>query len=222
MIPVGIAVGFVILLMLSNRHVTTPEGIPVIYDPNEYNMTIEKARSITQPIFVAYDKGTEPTDAQKIELRKAALMYDAANRFDPVSMEPYFQAGKAYLIVGDYETADERLRQLVSNQIYNMNSAGEDTVAEAKNLLSIVRGLEGQWPSALELANAAVKKHPDSAVYHTTRASAELQLNLLDAAKQDLEVAHTLDPNYKRAILLNALIASDKGLSKATDKTTGK
>jgi tetratricopeptide (TPR) repeat protein len=199
------------LLLLSYRPVKTPDGLDIITNIETYNTSLKQAEALSKTSFEASDRGQDLTPAQNADLLKAAKIFDAMNVFLPAKVGPYLGAGKAYMILGDNERADERLRQCMSNAQYDQSDAGKATVIEAEYLLSLVRGLENDWKTAYDLANDAAKSVPNSAYYLAARASANLQLKRVKEAKADLAKALMIDPTNRKALQLQLLISSVKG-----------
>lgn len=204
--PVCIIGGLAVLIMLSNRPAKTSDGIPVVADDNAYNQTAQQALQLGTNIVPAYDRGDPISDADQRTMLKSGQLLDAANGWHPERAGFFLEAGRAYLIAGQTEAADERLRQCISNGARRGTDISTEGIAEAMFLLSICRGQENEWKSAYELVNAADKGRPNVATYITQKASAALQLKQKDEAKTLLAKALAIDPNYKRAQQLKMLL----------------
>lgn len=201
---VGIAAA---LLLLSNRKITNPDGFPILDNPGDYDAANKEAEGLSLAHFKDFDHGVTLTDKDKKDLRRAAGLFDSMDRLYPAKIEPYLGAGKAYQIIGEYAIADERLRQCISNLPYASTDADRLSVIEAKYLLSVVRGYEGDWKSAFTLADSAVADSKGkSAIYLTARASAETQTGKESAARIDVAKALAIDPFYQRALDLQKLL----------------
>lgn len=209
--PIIAVVGLALVVFLSNRTVTTPEGLPVIGDADSWGATIHEAEELSKNHFIAADRGEELTDADRADLRKAAKLFDSANRFFPMKIGPFVGAGKAYQLTGELEAADERLRQAISNVQYAKTESDRNNVIEAQRLLSEVKARENDWDSAFKLADAAVKAAPNAPQYLATRASAEIQLKKLNEAAADIALALKLDPTNRDALRLKKLFDTEFG-----------
>lgn len=206
MAPIALLLGFGVVLVLSNRPVQTPEGLPVISDMSSYNQAIQQAVALTQKHFIAYDEGDTLTDADKADVRKGALLFDTANKLEPDRAGFYLDAGRAYLILGEVEEAEQRLMQCLSNAQLPNSDLKAEGVADAYFLLSQVRAMQLDFKGSLQFVTAADKKRPRVATYLTAKASAELQLKMMAEAKKDLGLALSIDPTYKRALALKRMI----------------
>lgn len=207
-VPIALAAGFALILVLSNRPVKTPDGLDVIDNPDAYNAVVKKAEQLSRPIFEAADRGESLTEQQKADLRQSIRYFDEMDVYQPTRVGAFIGAGKAFQLLGDFEQADERLRQCISNAQYDQTTTGKLTVIEAQHLLSEVRGMQGKWKDAFDLADQTIKAMPNSAVYLGTRASAEIQLNRIPEAKADIVKALVLDPTNRRVLDLQRLLQS--------------
>lgn len=207
-LPVGIIAGLAVLIMLSNRPARTSDGIPVVVDDAAYVQTAQQALQLGSQIVPAYDRGDTISDADQRTMLKAGQLLDAANNWHPERAGYFLESGRAYLIAGQTEVADERLQQCIKNGARQGTDISTEGIAEAMFLLSICRGMENEWTSAYELANAANKGRPNVATYITQKASAALQLKHLDEAKTLLTQALAIDPSYKRAQQLKMLLSA--------------
>lgn len=198
--------GFAVVLILSNRPLKTPEGLPLITDAASYNDAIRQEAAISEPIFAAFDRGEDVSDQDKAQLRKAARIADSANVLRPEKAGLYLESGRAYLILGDLDLADQRLQQCISNSRLQNADIATEGVSDAYFLLSQVRAQQGLWKDSLALATQADKMRPDVATYLTGKASAELQLKMIVEAKKDLSSALKIDPTYRRALQLQKLM----------------
>jgi len=204
--PIGLILGFVVVLVLSNRPVQTPEGLPIISDMASYNQAIQQAVALTQKHFIAYDQGDTLTDADKADVRKGAALFDTANKLEPDKAGFYLDAGRSYLILGELEDAEQRLMQCLSNAQLPSSDFKAEGVADAYFLLSQVRALQQDFKESLKFVTEADKKRPHVATYLTAKASAEVQLRMMPEAKKDLASALSIDPAYKRALALKRMI----------------
>jgi len=211
-IPVGLILGFIVVLIVSNRPLKSPDGLPLIVDNETYSEAIRQSVALTQSHFEAYDRGDTLTDADKADVRKGATLLDTANQRQPARAGLYLDAGRCYLILGDLDLAENRLLQCLSNAEQKNSDLQPEGVADAYFLLSQTRALQQDWKESLKLVTEADRKRPHVATYLTAKASAEIQLKMMPLAKKDLAEALRIDPTYKRAIALKRLIdIAEKG-----------
>jgi len=206
LIPAGLILGFVAVLWISNQPLKTPEGLPIITDMATYTNAMREATALTQKHFQDYDLGNPISDADKADLRKGAMLLDMANKLQPDKAGLYLDAGRAYLILGDIDEAEQRLLQCLSNSELKSSDLSGEGVADAYFLLAQTRALRQDWKESLKLVTEADKRRPHVATYLTAKASAEVQLKMLPQAKKDLAAALSIDPTYKRALALQRLI----------------
>jgi tetratricopeptide (TPR) repeat protein len=202
----AIAAGLAAVMVLSSREAPTPTGLPVIYDLDTYQREMQNAGVAAAPLFTAFDNGDELSEADKAMLRKCALMFDTLTTYLPQKAGPNLDAGRAYLATGDVETAEVRLQQCLNNSKLEKTDIHADGIAEAKRLMSMVRGQQGRWQEAFTLADEAVKAFPNVPMNFVQRASTEIQLNRIAEAKADVAKALALHPQNKRALQLQQLL----------------
>jgi tetratricopeptide (TPR) repeat protein len=207
--PLVIVGALLLVLLLSNRSVETPEDMGVIDTPDEYAKALQMAHEMTKPIFDKSDKGEEITEKEKDQLYKAARLIDNANRVSPEKTIPFLGAGKAYMLAGDLEMAELRFRQAINNAQFDASPGAKETGVEAQYRLSEVRFELHDYEGAFESANHAVKAVPDGIEYLTARAAALIQLKKYKEADADLHAALKLDPTYQKAIGLHKLLEAE-------------
>jgi tetratricopeptide (TPR) repeat protein len=204
--PVAIFGGLVVVLLLSNQTVKTPEGYKVVTTNQEYAAQIQVAHDITKPIFDKADNGESLSELEKDQLIKAAILIDSANRLHPESAIPFLGAGKAYLLAGSYDLAEARLQQAINNAEFDKNPGAKETGWEAYFRLSELRFKLADYQGAYEAADKAVKEEPSAIMYLIARARAALQLKKLDQADMDLNAALILERDNKDALALHRLL----------------
>ncbi|MEZ0325526.1 MAG: hypothetical protein ACAH95_06445 [Fimbriimonas sp.] len=205
--PVAIAAGLVLVLVLSNRDVKSPEELELIDSQDKYSQALMTAHEMTKPIFDKTDEGDEPTEQEKDTLYKSAKIIDNANRLLPDRTIPFLGAGKAYMLAGDLETAELRFRQAIHNAAFDKTPGSRETAFEAHYRLSQVRFKLRDYEGAFEEADKAVKGEPNGPEYLLARASALIQLKKYDEADRDIHAAVKLEPSNQEAIGLHALLA---------------
>jgi tetratricopeptide (TPR) repeat protein len=209
-----LVVGAALVMYMSNREVTTPEGVPLISNVSQYNDTLRRAVDLSKGPLEAYDLGDELTAGQLNDLREAARLYDGVDLFWPTKFAPYLPAGKIYYILGDQELAQERLQQCIENapleQDPSVRGVVNATVYEAHYSLSLVKFALGDYKAAYAEANIAASGVPNSANYLAARASAAVQLKKVAEARKDVEQALKLDPNNKKSLQLQTLLSHTK------------
>ena len=205
------ALGLGAAILLSNREVQGPDGVPLINNGQHYNEVLQEADTLVRKPFETADAGGDLTDEDRKNLRQAVKLFDAMNAFQPRKLGPYLGAGKAYALLGEYDLAETRLRQLISNvPIYEDNDAGRRAALEAKYVLSQIRFRQGKMQEAYDLADEVVKVIPDAPNYLIARASAAIELRKLDQAKADVANTLQLDPGHPRAKQLATLLKTAK------------
>lgn len=202
-----IAVG--VVMLLSNREPAGPDGTTLINNPSHYTQVLREAEDLVQVPFEMFDSGNDLSDKDRADLRKATKLFESLNQFQPTKIGPYLGAAKAYQILGDYESAERDLQQVLNNiPIYENNDNGKRAAIEALYVMSLVKFGQGNYEEAFKNADLAVTAAPKVPNYRLARASAEVQLKKLDDAKADLQAALELDPGHPKAKRLLKFIES--------------
>ncbi|AIE87799.1 tetratricopeptide repeat protein [Fimbriimonas ginsengisoli] len=210
-IPVGIVVALVMVLLLSNRDVPTPTGLPRIMDLDTYRRDLNNASQIAAPIFAKYDDGAEISESERADLRKCAQVFDTVSTFLPAKSGSFLDAGRCYVILEDWESAEQRLQQCLNNSTLKDSDFSPKGVGDAKRLMSVVRNQQGRFEDAYRLADEALKIDPSDASSLVARASAEVQLKHIPAARVDIAKSLQLWPGNKRALQLQQLLETATG-----------
>ncbi len=197
-----------LLVALSNRSVITGTGVPVLNDGTQYNDALKKSQELSLDRIHRYDAGESMTPEDKVPLMQAVKLTDGLSLVNPTEFGPYYLSGRLYVMLDDYERADERLKQCVINGKNLTSQEAQLTLVDAHYLRSIALVGLKQYKAAFEEANAAATIHPDSPNYLAGRASVYIQMNKIPQAKKDLAAAIKLDPNHIRANQLLKLISS--------------
>lgn len=198
-----LALGVVILL--SNRPAVGPNGEVLVGNVDQYTDLLKQTEQESRPLFEKAEID-DLTEEDKAKLNKVAKAFDSLNRFNPTAIGPFIGAGKAYYLAGDLGRAEERLRQCLANREYDKSEMAKFGYAEAKYQLSQVLFERKNYPIAYGLADEAVKAVPNAPNYYVARASAELQMNNVAKAVDDVNAALKLDPNHRGAKRLRLLL----------------
>ncbi|HSI71605.1 MAG TPA: hypothetical protein VK934_00390 [Fimbriimonas sp.] len=208
-LPVAIIGGLIVVMLLSNRPVDTPEGYTVVTNNDEYSEQIKAAHTLSKPIFDKADLGQPISQDDKAQLIKAAIMIDAANRLHPELAIPFLGAGKAYLLADQLDLAEARLRQAIFNADDDKTPGAKETGWEAYYRLSELRFKLKDYEGAYEAADKAVNGQSGSVFYLLGRARAALQLKKFDQADMDLNAALILERENKEAQALHKMLATE-------------
>jgi tetratricopeptide (TPR) repeat protein len=208
-VPIAIVGGLVLVMLLSNRTVNTPEGYRVVTTNDEYSEQIKAAHELTKPIFDKADLGQPISQDEKSQLVKGAQMIDAANRLHPDFAIPFLGSGKAYLLAGQLDLAEARLRQAIANAEVDKTPGAKETGWEAWYRLGELRFKLKDYQGAYEAADQAVKSQPGSVFYLLGRARAAIQLKNLQQADLDLNAALILERDNKEAQALHKMLAEE-------------
>jgi tetratricopeptide (TPR) repeat protein len=205
-----VVVGALVMVMvLSNREVNTPEGLGVVTSLDDYTKAIEMAHGLTKPIFDKADNGEELSRDEKEQLLRAAALIDNADRFLPDRTIPFLGAGKAYLLAGDLEMAEIRLRQCIDNARFDKTPGAKETGYEAYFRLSQARFQLGDYEGARDAATEAIKGEPAGVMYLLARARALIQLKKYVDADKDIHAVAALDKTNKEAESLHKLLEAE-------------
>lgn len=210
-IPAVLTVGIGLAIVLSNRPPEGPNGGVLINNPGHYNEVAKEAETLVQTPFYQADAGQELTQEDRDKLRKAIVLFDSMNAFQPEKLGPYLGAGKAHALLGEYEEAEQALKQVLLNMPkYENNDRGKLAVVEALYMLSIVSFEQKNYEDAFKHADLAVEAVPDVPNYRVARANVEVQLKMIPEAKADVDAALALDPEHPKAKMLKMLLKKAK------------
>jgi len=207
------------MLFLSNRPHVSSDGIEIFNNDSEYKIAVDKAKDLVEKPLERYDSGETLTAAELSALEEGAKLYEAANRFRPTDVMPYFMAGKTYQALGENEVAEERSRQAIYNgqaSLESMRSTGDPkqisaiqlTLADAHYIRSMALFGMKDFDGARDEADQATRMNPNAPAYHVAAARAYLELRQLPTASAEIKIALSLDPNNKLAKQLAKLINS--------------
>lgn len=204
-----------LLIFLSGRQTTTPEGLPLISTREEFETTLRRVVDGTKGILETWDRQGSITDAERKELRESARLCESLRYTAPENYLVHMLSAKIYLALGEQQLALERIRQCLNNiPIQTDPSIKEEvrlTEIEARYVLSLVLVSLGDYEQAYREANAAAEAIPSSANYLAARASALVQLKRLNEARRDVEAALRLDPEHTRSLQLRRLLVNAGG-----------
>ncbi|MEZ0326679.1 MAG: tetratricopeptide repeat protein [Fimbriimonas sp.] len=206
-VPLAIFGGLVLVLILSNREVKSPEDLGVIDTGEKYARALQIAQEMTQPIFKKADAGEALSDQEKDQLFTAGRLIDNANNLLPDRTIPFLGAGKAYMFAGDYGLAEQRFRQAINNVPFDKGTPqAQETGYEAHYRLSQLRFNIHDYKGAVEEATAAINGQPQGVEYYVARASALIQLKKYKEADFDLHSALKIEKDFQPAIRLHKLL----------------
>ena len=207
-----VGIGAVVLLSNHNRDIRTPSGLPVVGDIQQYNDVMGQAANLAAAPLQDYELGKQLTPEETAKIRQASKLVDAANEFKPstpgvaigqAKFAPFFLAGKLHAAVGEYEKADQMLRQgLYNAQNVRMDRSGVESVIDAMYERSRVLFQMGDYKDSYVEARAASKAAPAAPQYLVQLAKAALQLKKTDEAKEAILAALAIDPGTPGADML--------------------
>ncbi|MDX2065690.1 MAG: hypothetical protein SFX74_08120 [Fimbriimonadaceae bacterium] len=220
LIPILIFAGLAGLVVLSNRPALTPLGVPVVRDSAEYKRRSDEALELCRGPLEKFGDVQELTDDQRKDVEQAYKLYDAMFRYNPVAVEPPFQAGRCAYLLGDLREAEDLITQSIYNSEQglkqNAQSSDKTTVrniqltrAEAQYSLGLVYIQAELYEKAVGEFDAAIETVPNSPAYLAGRASALIQLRKLPEAMRDVATALALDPKHTRSLQLAKLIDAE-------------
>jgi tetratricopeptide (TPR) repeat protein len=208
--PLLVAVGAIGALILIARSGCTGEGsdVPLIRTAPEFQATLERARGLSEAHMAKFDAGEALTEAEKADLRKASKLFEGLVGFEPRRYQPHFGLGKIEFTLGNREKALRHLQQAVLSAPRDLenNELARLTVAEARYLSSLLYFEFEDWPRARDEGRAAYVLVPQSSLYATAWAAAEMQLGEEDEAIRILRIALLIDPENERAQQLLAFL----------------
>lgn len=185
--------------------------IPVVRTPQDFDRVSKEAQRLSESLVAKYDAGQALTEEEKRKLKQAAYDYEGMFGYEPERYPSTFLAGKIYYILEN----DEKAMFWLATCIQTPDLPGGDpdtyvqTLSEAHYLRSLVYFKQKHYKEASDEAALAVKYVPLSANYLVAQADAELQLGNLEAAKQLLQQALTLDPLNSKARPLAAFLGME-------------
>ena len=184
----------------------SPEGNTIIASGDQYREGVQKATELLRDPLSKSAQRLPLDDTDKANLREATRLVDSLSRFKPQDIVTYLFAGKAYAALEDTVVAKERYEQAIANGKFDNSEPAQASVVEAEFELSTILIRENEPKRAFELADKASKAFPNSAIYLTARASAEVQLQRYTEASADIAKALTIDPKYREANELKKLL----------------
>ena len=207
-----VVVGFLCVAALSNhsKDMKVPEGLFVVADDTSYLQGLQKANELSGKAMQDYQEGKQLTSEELVQIQTAVQWIDEANLYKPDKVGPFFLSGKAYAALGDYQKADEKLRQGLANVGNDKSEAMQMAAVDAHYELSRIHFAMGDYARAYDEATIAATAVPNAPDYLVARAKAALQVNKPDVAREELTAALAIDPNNAGAKLLSKFLESSQ------------
>ena len=203
----SIALGSMFVLMIGCRQ--SEFTVPQIRAGSEFEEFSRQTRELTEEPFLQFDAGVTLSDWQKLNVAKAALIFEGMANFDDSSYLTYMGLGRCRFVLGENQEAVEWLSKCIDRCKLD-EQIGKQTAAEAHFLIARCYRQMGEWLKALPEATIATEMIPMSADYWSELASAELQLGMPENAVAHVKKALSLDPTHRYANQLDRLIKAAK------------
>ena len=216
--PFGIVAVILIVLLLSNKTTTMPNGEPIIVSESDYNASLREVINLTHDGVANFNVGQEIDGKQKDDIRKAIRILDNMNVFKQTEAAGYFESGLLNYIVGNSDVANQQIQQALANAqlVPNLKSKTdqanlEGVIGDAHHILSLIFFDKHDYQTALKEVDEALKhvKRPNIFV---ARARINLELSKTDpkkkeSAQDDINSALSMDPNCPLALKLNGFMS---------------
>ncbi|MDR3689478.1 MAG: hypothetical protein P4L46_08880 [Fimbriimonas sp.] len=205
------------MLILSNRTTLMPNGESIIVSESDYNNSLREVISLSHDGVANFNVGDDVDQKQKDDLHRAIKILDNMNEFKQTEAAGYFEAGLLYYIVGDSDTAKQRILQALSNAQLtpNLTTAAqqanlEGVLADAHHILGLIAFDHHDYNTAMQEVDLALdhvkKSHLIRPNIYVCRARVELELKKTKQAQEDIEAALASDPNSPQALRLKDFI----------------
>ena len=132
----------------------------------------------------------------------AAEKYIQSTKIDPTYTEAYYRAGKAYYVLGDYETARQNLERAIDNN-------GEHV--QSLKLLGDIDAKEGNDNKAVNWYSKAVEANSNYYIAHYALGKSYYKLQQKGPALSALNNAVMVEPTYSKAYELIGVIEQSNG-----------
>ncbi len=200
----GIAIiVLVLVLALSNRSGTMPNGVPIIASDEAYQDALNRVLVRTNKAVRKFNTGQELGAQDRADALWGAKTFDAMNAWRPEPAVGYYEAGFLYYLAGDTDRCSLNLTQSIYNSALPANNSSandrfnvEGIIGDTHHLLSLIAFDRHDYQTSVKEATIALQHRIDHQQYYLARARAEVQLNQKPAAEKDLGDALKLDPNY--------------------------
>jgi len=222
-------VSIAVVVWLSNM-IATHNGRQVIVTPDQFKQQAEVGADLAQPGVSNFNMGKEITPQQRKDLERAAGIFDSLDDYKPTESAGYFEAGLCYYLIGDTDTALNRVQQSLNNAAVNPpldtvqgRANLEGVVGDCHHLISLIAFDRKQYDMAISESSAALQHRNDRPLYYVARARAEIEKSsqdqqktgkvsaddkaLVKAASSDLKAALKLYPNFPPAVQLEGLVS---------------
>ncbi len=201
-----------IVVLLSNRTTTMPNGEPVIISESEYNASLREVINLSHDGVANFNVGVELDSKQKEDIRKAIRILDNMNIFKQTEAAGYFESGLLNYIVSNTDVATLQIQQALanSNLTTSLKSKSdqanlEGVIGDCHHILGLIAFDHHDYATALKEVDEALLhvKRPNIFV---ARARIDLEMKKKDAAQDDINSALAMDPANPMALKLNELL----------------
>jgi len=203
-----------LVLVLSNSTARMPNGESIITTESGYNDGLREVLSLTHDGVANFNVGEELDQRQKDDIHRAIKIMDNMNSFRPSEAAGFFEVGLLNYIVGDSDTAKERIQQALNNAQLTPNLKTkmeqanlEGVIADSYHILALIAFDHQDYDSALKEVIASLTyvttNHLSRPNIYVARARIEVQLKQNDLAQKDLDSAFAMDPLCPQAKKLN-------------------
>ena len=163
----------------------------ILYSNGDYEKAYAASKNMIQAAFPRYESGLPLTEADRINLLRAARLCAAMAAYLPNKAQGQnFVCGEALAALGYHKEAIRRYDMFIA---FAGEDPTDDTVkvvrADSYHLKAVSQAALGDYKPALDSVNMALKAFPHLPGYLVDRASIELQLKNNPSAKADLTEA---------------------------------
>jgi tetratricopeptide (TPR) repeat protein len=207
LIAVVLGVVAIVLIFVFSGQMRPSTEPPLISSSGDYRETLRKAQALSQPILEKVDAGEEIDDADRVDLRESARLFEGLVAYRPVFAPNQYLLGRIYQALGEDDTALRKLNDCVrSIEADTKDETLRRLDAEARYQATLSLERIGAYREAEIEAKVAVGAYPDNPNFLAALASAQVQLKRLDEARSNLKKALAIDPEHLRSKSLMAFL----------------
>ncbi|MAJ44150.1 MAG: hypothetical protein CMF96_05305 [Candidatus Marinimicrobia bacterium] len=136
------------------------------------------------------------------DYENAAQKYIQSTKVDPTYTEAYYRAGKSFYMLGDYDTAKEKIELGLENNSQHVQSL---------KLIGDIESKEGNNSEAVVWYQRAIKTNSNYHIAHYALGKSYFKLEKNEEALNSLKNAVMVDPTYAKAYELIGIIEKQSG-----------
>ncbi|MBV6456957.1 MAG: hypothetical protein HONBIEJF_00062 [Fimbriimonadaceae bacterium] len=188
---------------------SAPSDRLVIRTARDYSVTLQEATELArQPLASFASNGAVSPDEER-NLIQAQVRYEALTEYQPTLFTLHFALGAVRHALGNTAEAEQAFRQALTLMPTTPTPDATKLIADTHHGLAAVLIDRGAYSEARAEAKIALEYTPDDANYLATLAAAEIQLKDLTNARLHLKRALALEPNHRKAKVLEKLLVQD-------------